>query len=716
MFRLIRELRRRKVFRGAAIYLVSAWMVLQIVDVTGEAAGLPGWTMRVLLYAAVIGFPLAVFLGWRYEFGEHGVVKTKPVGSDDPQQPPGTKDYVAIALMIAVSVAAAWQIIPSVIDEPPVPVSPTEHSVNPNSIAVLPFVEIGQANDGFLADGLGETLTHVLGQIEELAVTARTSTLVFKERSENILNIAKELRVAYVVEGSVQQAGLRVRIIARLIESKTGTELWSATMNKQVEDIFEIQDEISRDVVAALRGVLGLDDIEMAKQYQPDLEAYRELVLGINAQRNDTLEGIARARKHFERALELDPEYALAYVKLGENVAKDSTLPRSEMIDAVRPLLDKALALQPDLAEVHVALSVIHRFSNQPDRVEPALKRALELNPSSAEAHLMYSSWLVLEQRLEESLVHARIAADLDRMNPQTQLRLSSAYWNLARAEQAISVAREIVEKFPDFPYSYNVLARWYLQLGEPGRSLLYTHRLYELDPENPRRISTLCGALWQLWDFDGAIACRRDYLARFPDDLEVRKQLAAELGDYAEAIRIADEHAKLESWSEFRKVQLAYFVSLTRDHARVLEVLRDASPALFRENPEINDFSQWPARMAAQAMIETGESERGLELLARVEEHVERARKMQGGGWLAGIEDAQILAIRGERAEALDALEAAVGKNWSFYSATLADNRDPHLDSIAGAARYKAVVDRLRERMADERAWFEANKDHLPE
>lgn len=213
MLGLIRELRRRKVFRGAAIYLVATWAVLQVVDVIGDAAGLPGWTMRVLLYVAVIGFPLAVFLGWRYEFGEHGLVKTKPVDSETEQEPLAVRDYVAISVFVAVSVVAGWQIIPPLLEDPPAQPEAREESViSDNSIAVLPFVEIGQGGDGYLADGLSETLTHVLGQVEGLAVTARTSSLAFKNRSENILDIARALRVAYVVEGSVQQAGSRVQI------------------------------------------------------------------------------------------------------------------------------------------------------------------------------------------------------------------------------------------------------------------------------------------------------------------------------------------------------------------------------------------------------------------------------------------------------------------------------------------------------------------------
>ena len=714
MLGLIRELRRRKVFRGAAIYLVATWALLQVVDVIGDAAGLPGWTMRVLLYAALIGFPLAVFLGWRYEFGEHGLVRTKPVDSQAEQQPLTGRDYVAITALVTVSILAGWQIIPPLLDEVPEPASTARENtvISENSIAVLPFVEIGQGGDGYLADGLSETLTHVLGQVEGLAVTARTSSLAFKNQSENILEIARTLRVAYVVEGSVQQAGSRVRIIARLIEAIDGTELWSANINKEVDDIFVVQDEISQDVVAALGKVLDLNEEQIVPQYRPVLEAYKELVLGMNAQRNDTMEGIAAARAHFRRAIELDPGYALAYVRLGESIARQPNLPRAEMVKEVRPLVEKALELEPLLAEAHIGLAMMYRFENEADLVEPTLKRAIELNPSLVEAHLMYSSWLTMVHRLDESLEHARIAAELDPQTPETRLRLAAANWNLARSERAIALAKDIVRDYPEFPNGYTVLSRWHMQMGQPGRSMLYTQKLYELDPGNPRRLWGLCDMYWQLWDFEQNLRCYEDYLEQFPSDLEIRKQYAAAQGDYDEAIRIAREHANAEPWSDYRKVQLAFFISLKRDHAGVLEVLGAAFPALLTEEAEINDWTQWPARMAAQALIETGATEQGLALLEKIEAYVAASRKMQGGGWFSGIEDAQIHAIRGDAVAALDALEVAVDNDWSFYSAGLAKDQDPSFDLVIGHPRYEALVDRIRTHMAEERAWYEANRN----
>ena len=713
MFGLIQELRRRKVFRGAAIYMVATWAVLQVVDVIGEAAGFPEWTMRVLLYAAVIGFPLAVFLGWRYEFGEHGLVKTKPVGSEAEREPLATRDYVAITVFIAISLLAGWQIIPPLLDDPQTELVVRDESViSENSIAVLPFVEIGEGGDGYLADGLSETLTHVLGQVEGLAVTARTSSLAFKNRSENILDIARALRVAYVVEGSVQQAGSRVRIIARLIESINGTELWSANISKEVDDIFVVQDEISQDVVAALGKVLDLEEEQVVPQYRPVLEAYRELVLGMNAQRNDTMEGIAAANEHFRRAIDLDPGYALAYVRLGENIAKQPDLPRNEMVKQVRPLVEKALELEPLLAEAHIGLAMMYRFENEKELVEPTLKRAIELNPSLVEAHLMYSSWLTLLHRMEESLEHARIAAELDPRTPQTRVRLAVANWNLARAERAIALGREIVEEFPEFPYGYTILSRWHMQIGQPGRSMLYTQKLYELDPENPTRFASLCDMHWQIWDFEENLRCYENYLEKFPEDLEIRKQYAAQKGRYDEAIRIAREHVNLEPWSDYRKVQLAFFISLERDHAAVLEVLSAAYPALMTVDAEINDWTQWPARMLAQALIETGATEQGVALLEKIEAYVVASRKMQGGGWFSGIEDAQVHAIRGDVDAALDALEVAVDNDWSFYSAGLAKDQDPSFDALVEHPRYEALVDQIRVHMAEERAWYEANKN----
>ena len=199
-FSIIKELRRRKVFRGAALYLVGAWLVLQVADVIAEPAGLPAWTMTALLYVAAIGFPVALFLGWRYELGEHGLVRTAPAKSaDEADLSLKASDYALIVVFLAVAGLAAWQLVPRAIEQAEESVTIAgDFVVRRNSVAVLPFQDYSpNADHNYLSNGLADNVTHVLGQVEGLLVTARTSAQAFRETTLTAFDIARELRVAH---------------------------------------------------------------------------------------------------------------------------------------------------------------------------------------------------------------------------------------------------------------------------------------------------------------------------------------------------------------------------------------------------------------------------------------------------------------------------------------------------------------------------------------
>jgi TolB-like protein len=711
---IINELRRRRVFRGAALYLVGSWLVLQVGDVIAEPAGLPPWTMTVLLYVAAIGFPLAVFLGWRYEFGDEGLVRTAPVQPDQSADLTLQKsDYAIISVFVTVAVLVGWQFIPGVIQRAEESVTiGGDITVHQNSVAVLPFEDQSADSDHrYLSDGVSDTVTHVLGQVEGLVVTARTSTLVFKERTANILEIARELRVAHVLEGSVQRAGDRVRITARLIESSGGTELWSRQFNREVSDIFEIQDEIAIEVVNALSGVLQRDTAEVKPEYRPDLAAYEQVVLGKQALDRHTVEGYTAAWQHFGRAIEIDPDYAMAYVHQADTLNFRQDLSHAERNEIRWELVDKALELDPLSADALTVQALAYRFDDEADKVEPILRRAVELNPSLVDARLALSQWMMVADGgdFEESHEQARIAAELDPKNEHVMAQLAVTYWNLARSEAAIAIMKDLLRADPQNPNSYQALSRWYMQMGRPGEAMRYTQALFELDPENQTRQRSVCEMHLQLWDEQSGIACMTAYLERFPDDLDAKKNMLWFRDGPEEAETFFQQQVEQEPWSGYRKVQYANFLSWERRHGEVAEVVLAAFPDLASDEPTITDWTSWPARLLAQAYIETGEREKGLVVLDALEVAVQSMRKMQGAGWMAGNEDAQIYAIRGEKDRALDALEAAIDAGWMFYSYRL--EKDPSFDAFKDDEQFLGIVQKLADRMAEERQWYEDHK-----
>ena len=712
-FSILRELRRRKVFRGAALYLVGAWLVLQVADVVAEPAGLPSWTMTVLLYIAGIGFPVALFLGWRYELGEHGLVRTAPARSaEDADLSLQRSDYVLIVVFLAVAALAASQLVPRVIHQSEQSVTiGGDFVVHRNSIAVLPFQDYSPGADhSYLSNGLADNVTHVLGQIDGLLVTARTSAQAFRETTLNAFEISRELRVAHFLEGSVQRQGDEVRVLARLVSSESGSELWSQTFDRPVTDIFEIQDEIAVEVVNALNDVLQQDDAVLKEEYQPDLAAYEQVVLGKQALDSHTVDGVMKAWDHFGEAIEIDPDYAMAYVLKADALNRREDLPMGERIELRRELIGKALELDPLSAEALVHQALIYRFDGQLDKAGPTLERAIDLNPSLVGARVAYSYWLFTRGDNEGSLEQARIAADLDPRNDRVMEALANAYWSVARAEQAIATLKDLMRQDPSNPRAYQGLARWYMQMGKPGQAMRYTQALLELDPESQRRQSAVCDMYQQLWDQEAAFACTEAYLERFPDDLDVKKNLLW-FRDGAEAAEpLFREQVEAEPWFDYRKVQYAHFLTWERRHAEAIDVIEAAYPQLAGDSPEIDNWTSWPARLLAHAYIETGQREQGLALLAEVERAIQRMRKLQGTGWVAGNEDAQIYAIRGEKDRALDALEAAIDAGWMFYSYGL--QKDPSFDAYKDDPRFLGIVQKLADRMAEERKWYEEHKD----
>ena len=707
-YSFIRELRRRKVFRGAAIYLIAAYGILEVADVIAEPAGLPGWTLTVLFYGALIGFPLAVFLGWRYEFGEHGLVLTKPVSGDQAAvEAIGWKDYLAIGVLTLVSAAVAWRVLPEVVEQDQMQAA--AQAILPNSIAVIPFKSRG--GDGYLADGLADTVTYMLSQVDGLVVTARTSAYSYRDTQLPVKEIANGLRVAYVLEGSVQHAGDRVQIIASLVEAASGAEVWTNRFARSVTDIFAIQDEIASEVVVALGDSMELGNDRIGEQYRPNLAAFEEVINGRNARYDGSVEGILRAEAHFKRAIELDPNYAIAYVELADNYAQREDIGmREEGVALMRPLVDKALELDPLLAEAHVINSLVLRLEGKRDEVEPALLRALELNPNLVEAHLAYSTWMMINSRHEKAHDHARIAYELDPRNPRVMNHYAQTSWNLAQAEKAVSLSRDVIRMYPDHPRAYIGLARYLQQMGELGDAMRYTMALYRMDPDSLRRLNSVCDGWMQLGADDKVLECREELRRRAPDDLENLKQLAAQKGDYAEAVRIARQHAELEPWLDYRKAQLAFFLEVEHRYDEVIDLLGEQYPDLLGTQPQVNSFSIWPAMMVAHALRATGDVEQSDRLLVAIEDAVEQMRLAQGSGYSLGIEPAQIAAIRGQHDKAIELLDQAIEDGWTLYATVI--YIDPKFDPLRDDPRFQAVEQKLRDNLAAHRQWYEQNKD----
>ena len=340
------------------------------------------------------------------------------------------------------------------------------------SIAVLPFVNMSSDPENeYLSDGLTEDLITAFSQLKGLRVPARTSSFAFKGRNEDIRQIGQHLNVKTLLEGSVRKVGNRLRITAQLINVAEGDHLWSQTFDREMQDVFAIQDEITRSIVHALEmQLIGAGDQPLAKHGTYNTDAYQLYLQARYHFNKFTGEGFKRCIECCKKALEIEPNYALAYAALSLSFQYGwfyGHLSFEEKLAAIGPhdlFAEKAVELDPNLAETQTALAIV-RFWNQRDWsvAEECFKQAIKLNPNYVTAHEHYALFLACRRRIDEAITQARWALQLDPLSPLNTLHIAAAYWLSHRYDLMLEQARRLFDLEPNFFGTYWMLglAHW---------------------------------------------------------------------------------------------------------------------------------------------------------------------------------------------------------------------------------------------------------------
>jgi TolB-like protein len=458
--RFFAELKRRKVFQVAAVYGAGMFAVLQGADVLIPALHLPDALITWLAVLGLVGFPIALVIAWTYERSAGGLVRTDEAEPGELTQiieapaakrwPVGLSAAAGTALLLVGTWFAlgrpasgmagrgegAGAMAPSLADAG----SSTRENV---SIAVLPFEDMSEAGDKeYFSDGLSEELIDALAGVNGLKVAARTSSFVFKDGLADVRTIADSLGVANVLEGSVRASGERLRITAQLIQASDGFHLWSETYDRELTDVFEVQEEIAEAIAMALLGTLGIEQRTELSVARTDIDAYEQYLLG-RAYISQRGEALRRAEKHFRAAIDVDSTYAAAWGGLAEvyalypyymDIDIEASLATAE--SAAR----RAIDLDPGSANAHVALGSVLRDRRQWSAAESELLTALELSPRSAEARGEYAQYLLAVGRKEESLEQAYLSLELDPLSMHKKAVL--AMYQLASGREAEAIDR----------------------------------------------------------------------------------------------------------------------------------------------------------------------------------------------------------------------------------------------------------------------------------
>ncbi len=366
------------------------------------------------------------------------------------------------------------------------------------SIAVLPFVNVsGAPQEEYLSDGISEELINALSKLPQLQVVARPSSFAFKGKNEDVRQIGQALQVATVLGGSVRRVANRLRVTAQLTDARNGYNLWSETYDREMGDVFAVEDEISRAIMRALRvHLVSGDSLTLSRRSTHDVEAYELYLKGRYFYNEGGFAPVQQALAYFQQALAHDSNYALAYAGLAD--AYESLtwstylLPRQGMPKARAAAL-KALALEPTLAEAHASLGDQLCFYDwDAPAAERELRRAIELNPSLANAHFFYSHCLALHGRSDEALAEARRAHELDPLNAQVATALPWALYLARRYDEAIAVQRKSLDLDPDFAWGHMILALALTAKGRYAEALAAARKMAALAGDAP----TIAGLL----------------------------------------------------------------------------------------------------------------------------------------------------------------------------------------------------------------------------
>ncbi|HYO46977.1 MAG TPA: tetratricopeptide repeat protein [Gemmatimonadota bacterium] len=358
------------------------------------------------------------------------------------------------------------------------------------SIAVLPFDNMSADEENeYFADGLAEEILNALAHVPGLKVAARTSSFSFKDKDADIPTIAEALGVRTVLEGSVRKSGDRVRITTQLVNAEDGLHLWSETYDRELDDIFVVQEEIARAIVEALevRLAAGAALVERPTESQ---DAYEEYLRGRFLWNRRTVEPLQAAVEHFERAVALDPEFALAWAGLADaHLTLPWYLTRADwdaLLESGREAAERALAIDPDLAQAHIALGLYHASRFEWAAADEEFQRGLRLDPRYSTGHYWYAYTIGPQGRLDEAIEHARIATELD---PLSLINVRGYGWILmwsGRYEEALAVADRIRELDPDFAPNWALYARIYAVQGrwrEAAEAFVRSAELRGWDP-----------------------------------------------------------------------------------------------------------------------------------------------------------------------------------------------------------------------------------------
>ena len=514
---LIRELQRRNVIRVGVAYVTLAWLLFQVAESVLPIFDFGAATLRTILIVLVIGILPALAFSWVYELTPQGIKKESEVDRSASVTPQTGKKLDRV-IMICLALALTYFAFDKFMLDPTrdaerldraraVAVEQTIADIRAalpeRSIVVLPFADMSA--DGsleYFSDGIAEELLNLLAQIPELRVISRTSAFSYKNSEDSASEIARQLRVAHILEGSVREEDEQFRITVQLIDARTDTHLWSQTFDRAMDRIFVIQDDIASHVIEKLKMTL-LGDLPKARVTDPN--AFALFLRARHLDNNFSAENLVRAQNHYEQALTIDPLYAAAWSGLARNQFNQGAvgvMPDAEAYERGRDAAMKALESQPDYAPTHARLGWMElHHNNDLQKAATHVNAALQFGPSHPVVLSVAATLASYLGRQDEAIALRKLVADRDPVNSLSHFELAEIYRNFGHTSEALELFQKVRELNPAYSgIDFRIGLTWLLD-GEVERAL----SSMEAESSEPHQLIGLSLVLSELGQQEGA-------------------------------------------------------------------------------------------------------------------------------------------------------------------------------------------------------------------
>jgi TolB-like protein len=697
---LFEELKRRNVVRVGVAYVLLLWVAIQVTETVGPVLRLPEWTLAFVTWIGIIGLPVVLIFSWVFELTPEGLKREADVDRSASITPDtGRKlNYVVIGLLVvAVVVLLIDRGGETTASDPaatPVAGEVTATESGYDSIGVLPFVNMSDdASQEYFSDGISEELLNALAKLRGLQVAARTSSFAFKGQNQDIIEIGRKLNVDTVLEGSVRKAGNRLRITAQLIDVDNGFHLWSETYDRELTDVFAVQDEITAAIVDAL--LLHFDAGEVLQTGGTEvtnMSAYDAYLQGRHKMREVGSESTREALSLFRAATEADPEFApawaaraVAVIELREDHFREG-IPREESHMLARNNIERALEIDPNLAEAYVAKSYLEADEYRYEDALASLEKALGFNPNLADAWIWHARLVSRFGHIRKARENILKALDLDPHNPQPVITAA----NLLQDFYDPGFLGEIEPRAAQVPR-----ARKIVESARIPHEESLTRETYERVLANPMFPAWEAVVnFWMLKEID--VASMRTQTRNANDFLMWVYMSLDSTWDKAQAMYDAlppERQRSVLNLEELSVMQVARgeceaaLETLRRAHGDEIRVYGELGPNQSRSNANL-------ALNRVYCLRRLGRSEEADAIHARVRDYVDTLRANTVYGIY--VVDAKLRILDGDIGGALDTLEAAADRNEVGWI----ERYQPIVRDLSGEPRFTQLFNGIDEQI----------------